>query len=268
MSKYSGFWEHIRQSGAASLTFTFDEIERISGVSLNHSFLSCKRELEGYGYRVKKISLKERIVMVEQLKKDTAVLYIHGKGGTAEEAEHYRPLFSDCDVIGLDYSSEMPWEAEAEFPILFRRLADPYNRVILIANSIGAYFAMCALPQERLCRAYFISPVTDMEAMIRGMMKRAGVTEAELRERGTVETPLGETLSWRYLYYAAEHPMSWSVPTDILYGKRDLLICEKTVSDFAEAHSATLTVMENGEHWFHTEEQMAFLDRWIERCGR
>lgn len=206
--------------------------------------------------------------MVEQLKKDTAVLYIHGKGGTAEEAEHYRPLFSDCDVIGLDYSSEMPWEAEAEFPILFRRLADPYNRVILIANSIGAYFAMCALPQERLCRAYFISPVTDMEAMICGMMKRAGVTEAELRERGAVETPLGETLSWRYLCYAAEHPMSWSVPTDILYGKRDLLICEKTVSDFAEAHSATLTVMENGEHWFHTEEQMAFLDRWIERCGR
>ena len=26
---------------------------------------------------------------------------------------------------------------------------------------------------------------------------------------------------------------------------------------------ATLTVMEGGEHWFHTEEQMDFLDRWI-----
>ena len=26
---------------------------------------------------------------------------------------------------------------------------------------------------------------------------------------------------------------------------------------------ATLTVMEGGEHWFHTEEQMAFLDNWI-----
>ncbi len=32
---------------------------------------------------------------------------------------------------------------------------------------------------------------------------------------------------------------------------------------FAEQHNAELTVMENGEHWFHTAEQMAFLDAWI-----
>jgi hypothetical protein len=35
------------------------------------------------------------------------------------------------------------------------------------------------------------------------------------------------------------------------------------MKDFAEKHHAGLTVMENGEHWFHTEEQMAFLDKWI-----
>ena len=34
---------------------------------------------------------------------DKAVIYIHGKGGDAEEALHYKSLFSDCDVIGLDY---------------------------------------------------------------------------------------------------------------------------------------------------------------------
>ena len=28
---------------------------------------------------------------------------------------------------------------------------------------------------------------------------------------------------------------------------------------------AELTVMPGGEHWFHTEEQMRFLDEWIER---
>ena len=33
---------------------------------------------------------------------DKAVIYIHGKGGNAEEAIHYKPLFSNCDVIGLD----------------------------------------------------------------------------------------------------------------------------------------------------------------------
>lgn len=30
-----------------------------------------------------------------------------------------------------------------------------------------------------------------------------------------------------------------------------------------ESHNANLTVMENGEHWFHTEEQVTFLDKWI-----
>ena len=43
---------------------------------------------------------------------DKAVIYIHGKGGNAEEAIHYKPLFSDCDVIGLDYTAQFPWEAK------------------------------------------------------------------------------------------------------------------------------------------------------------
>ena len=37
---------------------------------------------------------------------DKAVIYIHGKGGNAEEAIHYKPLFSNCDVIGLDYTAQ------------------------------------------------------------------------------------------------------------------------------------------------------------------
>lgn len=32
-----------------------------------------------------------------------AVFYIHGKGGSAAECEHYKPLFPNHDVIGLDY---------------------------------------------------------------------------------------------------------------------------------------------------------------------
>lgn len=45
---------------------------------------------------------------------DKAVIYIHGKGGNAEEAIHYKPLFSNCDVIGLDYTAQFPWEAKEE----------------------------------------------------------------------------------------------------------------------------------------------------------
>ena len=111
------------------------------------------------------------------------ILYVHGQGGTAEEAEHYKPLFPDCTVVGLSYQAETPWEAEKEFPAAFQRLAELYDSVILIANSIGAYFSMCALPQEKLEKACFISPIVDMEKLICDMMVWAKTSEAELREK-------------------------------------------------------------------------------------
>lgn len=36
------------------------------------------------------------------------ILYLHGKGGTAEESKHYKPLFPGDEVIGLDYQTFLP----------------------------------------------------------------------------------------------------------------------------------------------------------------
>ena len=36
-----------------------------------------------------------------------------------------------------------------------------------------------------------------------------------------------------------------------------------TITGFSNMINASLTMMENGEHWFHTEEQMLFLDTWF-----
>ena len=80
-----------------------------------------------------------------------------------------------------------------------------------------------------------------------------------------IPTSFGEDLSWEYLCYVREHPVCWTVPTGILYGGRDDLTSYETISAFAEAHGAELSVMEEGKHWFHTEEQMRFLDTWIKR---
>jgi len=33
------------------------------------------------------------------------VIYIHGKNGSADEAEIYKPVFSEYEVIGLDYKA-------------------------------------------------------------------------------------------------------------------------------------------------------------------
>ena len=76
-------------------------------------------------------------------------------------------------------------------------------------------------------------------------------------------TDFVETLSWEYLCYVREHPIKWSIPTYILYGENDNLTSKETISKFSEQIFATLTIMEGGEHWFHTETQMKFLDDWI-----
>ena len=68
---------------------------------------------------------------------DKAVIYIHGKGGNAEEAIHYKPLFSNCEVIGLDYTAQFPWEAKEEFPSLFNSIYRNYKMCVGISHIIG-----------------------------------------------------------------------------------------------------------------------------------
>ena len=196
--------------------------------------------------------------------KNSLIVYIHGKGGSAAECEHYRALFPACDVLGLEYKAETPWEARLEFPALFDRLRAGYAHVFLIANSIGAFFSMHTLADKAIERAWFISPIVDMERLISDMMTWAGVTEQALEERSFIETDFGETLSWEYLCYVRSHPVRWNIPTDILYGGQDTLTARETITAFAAAHHAALTILENGEHWFNTPEQMAFLDRWVQ----
>ena len=193
------------------------------------------------------------------------VIYIHGKGGSAAESEHYTSLFPDYDVIGLDYKTFTPWETGKEIHAAVEKQKTEYDSVILIANSIGAFFSMNAEIDSLIEKAYFISPIVDMEKLITDMMAWANVTEDELKQQGVIRTELGENLSWDYLCYVRDHPIRWNCPTAILYGSRDNMTSYDTIKSFAEKHHADLTVMENGEHWFHTEEQMKFLDNWIKR---
>ena len=191
------------------------------------------------------------------------VIYVHGKGGSAEEAEHYKPLFPDSEIIGFDYRAQTPWEAKEEFAQFFAQQRQRCDKLTLIANSIGAFFSLMSLDETLIDRAYLISPVVDMEKLIGNMLLWANVTERELEEKQEIPTNFGETLSWRYLCYVRERPVTWNIPTRILYGEHDDLTSMETVSAFAKETGAELTVMPGGEHWFHTEEQMRFLDAWI-----
>ena len=122
---------------------------------------------------------------------------------------------------------------------------------------------MNALSKMKIKKAFFISPIVDMEKVILNMMTLANVSEQLLKEKQTINTSFGETLSWNYLNYVRNHPIKWNIPTEILYGKNDDLTSLETISDFAKNNNAGVTVMKNGEHWFHTKEEMDFLDQWI-----
>ena len=104
------------------------------------------------------------------------VIYVHGKGGSAEETEHYKALSPKSEVIGFDYKSQAPWESREEF---------------------SQFFAGC---------------------------------------------------------HKRRNPIKWSVPTHILYSENDNLTSIEVISAFAKSCNADLTVMKNGEHWFHMDE--------------
>ena len=197
-----------------------------------------------------------------------AAVYIHGKGGSAGEAHYYKKFFDDeYDIIGFDYKSELPWEVKVEFQKYFIDIFSKYNEVVLIANSIGAYFSLISISLygNFIKKAMFISPVVDMEQLILDIMKKAGVSEKELSLKKIINTSFGESLSWEYLSYVRNNPIKWNIPSSILYGKNDNITSLKIISDFANRINADLTVMDNGEHRFYTEKQMIFMDNWFKK---
>ena len=120
------------------------------------------------------------------------VVYVHGKGGSAQEAEHYKALFPNCEVIGFDYHAQSPWEATEEFSGFFTAVRKRCGKLTLVANSIGAFLSLSSLNEKLVDIAYFISPVVDMEQLICNMMQWADVSEAELAEKLEIPTTFGE----------------------------------------------------------------------------
>lgn len=74
MSKYNALWEYVSKSGKQSFKLTFEEIQKIAGIPVDHSFLKYKKELTEYGYQVGKISMKEQTVVFEKCIKEKITL--------------------------------------------------------------------------------------------------------------------------------------------------------------------------------------------------
>ena len=62
MSKYDILWKWINENKTDDFKLTYAEIENIAGVPIDHSFLTFKKELLQYGFKVAKISMKGQVV--------------------------------------------------------------------------------------------------------------------------------------------------------------------------------------------------------------
>jgi len=141
-----------------------------------------------------------------------------------------------------------------------------WDQVSLFACSMGAYFSMLTYRDIGLKTALFLSPVVDMERIIRNMMMWFQVSPERLEKEGTIDTPVGQKLYWDYFCYVLEHPVDrWNIDTRILYGAKDNLVEVDTISNFIEKFPCTLEIMDEGEHYFHTDDQINVFTQWLEK---
>ena len=87
-----------------------------------------------------------------------------------------------------------------------------------------------------------------------------------LREKQEIKTDFGQTLYWDYYLYVKENPITnWNKKTYILYGNEDNMQDENIIKNFSENFSCKLSILEDGEHYFHTEKQLDYYKNWLSK---
>ena len=120
-------------------------------------------------------------------------------------------------------------------------LYENWQSVSVRANSIGSWFTLLAFQSKKVEQALLVSPILDMKRFIELMPQRED----------------------DYYEWVVNNPITgWAAPTYILRPETDLVVSEEVGRDFISQHHCHVTIMPDGEHWFHTPEQLAFLKAW------
>ena len=201
-----------------------------------------------------------------QNNKKKVAIYIHGLHGSHKEAEDFAFLKEDYDVFGLKYKDANPWELKNVIQREFKKLTKNYDEVVVIANSIGAFYACEYLSDFNIQRAFFISPIVSMFQNIVDLMTMYGIKDKTLKRKKIIELEDGNTLSFDFYQHVSNDEDHWNVPTDILYGAYDEVVYTGSMLEFLENHPlARLTVKSESEHYFQSKEEKEFIKNWILR---
>ena len=211
-------------------------------------------------------------------KSNSIYIHIHGKLSNKEEAQGFseKAIPKGYQVLSFDLPEHgerknenypcMVWNGVHDLRTIAKYVQQNWQDICLYANSLGAYFSLLAYKSLPCRKCLFLSPILDMERLIQNMMKWFNVSEEMLKEKREIPTPMNETLYWDYYCYVKENPVDkWDIPTEILYGSEDDLTEREIVESFTKRFSCNLTVLEGGEHWFHTEWQLSCLNKWLDK---
>ena len=175
---------------------------------------------------------------------DRVFLFVHGLHGRKEESLAFAEVAvpKGYQVLGVDLPVERkPWEVLPLLNEVRDYLYRNWESVSIRANSIGSWFSLLAFQGVKVDKALFVSPLLDMKKYIEEMPTR----EEDYYE-WTVNNPI----------------TCWDAPTFILRPEEDPVVKETIGRDFIHQYKCRLTIMPDGEHWFHTPKQLAFLNAW------
>ena len=209
---------------------------------------------------------QSKVVEVEEDNVKRVAIYIHGLNGSADEAAEYSFLKDKYDVVGLDYQDGNPWELKDAIQNGFDKLTKGYQEVIVIANSIGAFYTYEYLSDRKIKKAFFISPIVSMFQQIINIMTMYEVKDRDLKKQKFMELEDGTVLSYDFYQHVSNDEDSWDKPTEILYGAYDEMVYVGSMIEFLESHPlCKLTVKSDAEHYFESEEEKEFIKEWILR---
>jgi len=151
-----------------------------------------------------------------------------------------------------------------ELHTVIQYVENRWKEKYLFASSIGAYFSLVAFQETEFHKSLFISPVVDMEELIHNMMHWFGVDIKRLEEEKTIDTPMGEKLSWEYLQYVnANRIAHWDNEIKIIIGDDDELTNADTLHSLSRKHRCEISLIPGGKHYLSDEKHQNLIGKWM-----
>ena len=141
----------------------------------------------------------------------------------------------------------------------------------LSINSLLKHFTNKDITGNKIIKQFIdtIYLKTDTIKLAEGLNNRKQEVKFCSKAKQEINTEFGQTLYWDYYKYVKENPIvNWNKETYILYGSKDNMQEQSIIQDFSNKFNCKLSILENGEHYFHTEKQLGYYKSWLDKTLR